>query len=324
MEKNAATGSKVKRFSVKKALLLLIASLLAVIVIWAGSTLYSVKTALDKMQDIEIHNTAIEWKPPSNIRAVSHKEQKDPWQQPFSVLLLGIDEREDDIGRSDTMLLLTVNQQLQTIKMLSIPRDSRVEIVGNGTTEKINQAYARGGIPMAIATVEKMLSVPIDYYVTVNMEGFTEIVNVLGGVEVHNDMEFVIGASKFPTGDIALDGEKALIYSRIRYEDPRGDFGRQLRQRQIIQAVMAKAAKPKILLHLSDIIDILGNNVRMNFKASDLLELQKLYGKLDKEIEQIQFEAGHGQTIDGIWYYVLDKQEVSKISGELLRHLNLN
>lgn len=129
------------------------------------------------------------------------------------------------------MIVATVNPDLGTIKMLSIPRDSRVDIVGNNTTEKINHAYARGGISMTINTVEQLLSIPIHYYVAVNMEGFLSIIDVVNGIEINNDMDLAHGKYSFPKGKITLNGDEALVFSRIRYGDPRGDFGRQVRQK---------------------------------------------------------------------------------------------
>lgn len=86
-------------------------------------------------------------------------EQKDP----FSVLILGVDEREGDSGRSDTMIVLAVNPEKNSIKMLSIPRDTRTEIIGKGMDDKINHAYAFGKVPMAIDTVEDFLDIPLLY-----------------------------------------------------------------------------------------------------------------------------------------------------------------
>ena len=83
-------------------------------------------------------------------------------KEPFSALILGVDEREGDEGRSDTMIVLTVNPTLQTTKMLSIPRDTYTEIVGQGFKDKINHAYAFGGIEMSRKTVENLLDIPID------------------------------------------------------------------------------------------------------------------------------------------------------------------
>lgn len=207
--------------------------------------------------------------------------------------------------------------------MLSIPRDSRVEIVGNNTTEKINHAYARGGIPMSIATVENVLDIPIDFYVAVNMDGFLSIVDVLGDIEVNNDMDLVFRDYSFPKGEIHLNGEEALIFSRIRYEDPRGDFGRQIRQKQLIEALLGKAKNPSILLKMDGIMDVMGENITMNFSQSQILNLQKLYSKLDKNIEQLQFEKGEGTRLNGYWYYLLDDEELQTIQSDLQRHLEL-
>ena len=244
--------------------------------------------------------------------------------EPFSVLLLGIDERENDAGRTDTMIVATVNPDLGTIKMLSIPRDSRVEIVGNNTVEKINHAYARGGVAMSIDTVENLLSIPIDYYVAVNMEGFLSVIDRVGGIEVMNDMDLAHGRYSFPQGEIKLSGEEALIFSRIRYGDPRGDFGRQMRQKQILEALLKEAKNPEIIFQIGDILDVLGDNIRMNFTASELKNFSGLYKKLNSEIDIMQFENGVGQTIGKYWYYILDEQEVSDISQELNAHLGNN
>lgn len=125
------------------------------------------------------------------------------------------------------------------MKIISIPRDSYTEIIGKGKKDKINHAYAFGGINMAVKTVENFLDIPIDHYIEVNMEGFKDIVDAVGGIEVNNDMEFKYG-EHFNKGEIHLNGDQALLYSRMRYNDPRGDFGRQMRQRQVIQAVIKK------------------------------------------------------------------------------------
>ena len=169
-------------------------------------------------------------------------------QDPFSVLVLGVDEREGDSGRSDTMIVLTVNPNQNSIKMLSIPRDTRTEIVGHGTVDKINHAYAFGREEMSIATVENLLDIPIDYYVKVNMEGFQDIVDAVGGIQVNNELDFTNGGHHYKTGLITLDGEEALSFVRMRYDDPNGDFGRQERQRQVIQGVVHRVLVLALLL----------------------------------------------------------------------------
>ncbi|MCT6923957.1 MULTISPECIES: LCP family protein [Bacillales] len=302
--------TKPKMQTWKKVVLYLIVLFIIGAASYGAYTYYSFQKAVEKMQKQDHpNNTEV---------AVSDKL---PHIDPFSVLLLGIDEREHDTGRTDTMIVVTVNPEKKSVKMLSIPRDARVEIVGNNTVEKINHAYARGGIPMSIATVENILNIPIDYYIAVNMEGFLQIIDVLGGVTVNNDIDLSHQQYTFPKGEVTLDGEEALIFTRIRYEDPRGDFGRQLRQKQLIEAIAAKAASPSTLLKLNDIFDVLGDNVQMNFPMNNLYQLQKLYSNLNKDIDQLQFEKGDGQRIDTLWYYLFDEQELMDVSNNLQQHL---
>lgn len=240
-------------------------------------------------------------------------------QDPFSVLLLGVDEREDDRGRSDTMVVMTVNPELDSTKMVSIPRDTYTEIVGRGTMDKINHAYAFGGIEMSMDTTENLLDIPIDYVVQVNMEGFEDIVDAVDGVEVNNAMAF----DGFAAGTIELNGEEALDFVRMRYEDPRGDFGRQDRQKQVIQGVMRKGASINSLWNYKDIFDALGQNVRTNMTFDEMVEVQRNYQSAVTNVEQMIVEDGTGETINGIWYYMMNDAELSEITTTLKEHLEL-
>ena len=241
---------------------------------------------------------------------------------PFSVLLLGVDERENDRGRSDTMIVLTINNDQKSIKMLSIPRDTYTEIIGRGTTDKINHAYAFGGATMAMDTVENFLDIPIDYYVTINMESFQDIVDAVGGVTVENDLDFTYDGVHFTKGTLTLSGADALKYSRMRYDDPNGDFGRQNRQRQIIQAVIKKGASLSSLTKYDDILDALSKNVQTNLDFSDMNEIQGNYRAATTTIDQITID-GSGTKIDGIYYYIVPEEEQTRIQGELKEHLDI-
>lgn len=126
------------------------------------------------------------------------------------MLMLGVDERDGDKGRSDTMIVLTVNPQKKSVKMLSIPRDTRTEIVGHGTQDKINHAFAFGGAKMSMDTIENFLDIPIDYYMKINMEGFKDIVDAVGGVTVQNDLDFTSDGIHFAKVRILLTGKKPL------------------------------------------------------------------------------------------------------------------
>jgi polyisoprenyl-teichoic acid--peptidoglycan teichoic acid transferase len=271
-------------------------------------------------------NSAVETMHSPIEREVSSKRTKEVTfkdKEPFSVLLLGVDERENDKGRSDSMIVLTVNPDTKSVKMISIPRDTLTDIVGHGTRDKINHAYAFGGVEMAMDTVEGLLDIPIDYYAQINMEGFEDIVNAVGGVTVNNDLNFSSGGYSFEEGKLTLSGKEALAFSRMRYEDPRGDFGRQLRQREVIQGVIREGASVSSLWNFDNIFDALGNNVKTNLKFQEMVDIQKHYKSASKDIEQIQIKTGSGTKIDGIYYYVIPDEELSEIQGTLQEHLEI-
>jgi len=241
-------------------------------------------------------------------------------RQPFSVLLLGVDQRKGDIGRSDTMIVLSVNPKLNSVKMLSIPRDTRTEIVGKGTEDKINHAYAFGREEMAMNTVEHFLDIPIDYFVKVNMKGFKDIVDAVGGITVDNDLDFSYGGYHFPKGEVTLNGKKALAYTRMRKEDPRGDFGRQIRQRQIIQGVIKEGASLSSLANYSDIFTALGKNVKTNLNFDQMVSIQKNYKGVSSNIDQMTID-GKGTRINGIYYYVVPDDEKERLQTEMKTQL---
>ncbi|WP_019414626.1 LCP family protein [Paenisporosarcina sp. TG20] len=248
-------------------------------------------------------------------------EEKDP----FSVLMLGVDEREGDAGRSDTIIVMTINPNDKSTKMVSIPRDTYTEIIGEGFNDKINHAYAFGGIEMSLATVENLLDIPIDYVVEVNMEGFEDIVDAVDGVTVNNTLDFSVGNFNYPTGNITLNGEEALSYVRMRYDDPGGDFGRQNRQKQVIQAVMSEGASVKSLLNYRSIFNALGANVQTNMTFDEMVDVQQNYSGAVGTIDQLYFEKGSGgKRDDGIWYYYMNETELAEKQAILKEHLQLN
>lgn len=243
-------------------------------------------------------------------------------QDPFSLLILGVDERKNDSGRSDTMIVMTVNPKEESMQLLSLPRDTRTEIIGRGTTEKMNHAYAYGGVTMAINTVEAYLDIPIDNYVKMNMQGFQDIVNAVGGITVDNDMNLVYKKYSFAKGTLDLDGKEALIYSRIRKEDPRGDYGRQMRQRQVIQAVIKKGASLSTLTNYDEILEAIGKNVETNLSFTEMLSIQKNYKSTLNTIEQYTL-AGDNQRIDGLWYTIISDETKLEAQTRIKTHLGI-
>ncbi|MGG2973678.1 LytR family transcriptional regulator [Geobacillus stearothermophilus] len=289
--------------------------IVALLVIGAGAFAYSVYHNVKQTAD-QMHEE-INWQSKKREGKVS-VERKTP----ISILLIGVDERKGDRGRADTLIVMTVNPNKQSIEMVSVPRDTRTEIIGKGTEDKINHSYAFGGVEMTMATVEHFLDIPIDYYIKVNMESFRDIVNAVGGVTVNNPFAFTYEGTHFPKGEITLNGDEALKYSRMRYDDPRGDFGRQDRQKQIIQAIIEKGASFSSLTNYSDVLAAIGKNVKTNLTFEEMKYIQANYKDARKHIKQLHI-TGQGTKINGIYYLLVPESERLAISNELKEHLEL-
>jgi polyisoprenyl-teichoic acid--peptidoglycan teichoic acid transferase len=240
---------------------------------------------------------------------------------PFSILLLGVDERLGDKGRSDTIIVLTVNPQKKTVFLFNIPRDTRTEIVKRGTQDKINHAYAFDGVVGSLETVEKFLDMPVDYYMEINMEGFITIVNLLDGVDVDNPFAFKFDGSLFPEGKQHLDGVLALKFSRMRYDDPRGDFGRNERQRQIVRDVLHRASRWNNALDFPDLLKAVGTHVKTNLTFGEMQDLVTQYRTKIETIESTEIH-GKGSMINGIYYFIVDKEERDRVHDAMKQHLN--
>ncbi|MFB3170028.1 LytR family transcriptional regulator [Neobacillus sp. 179-C4.2 HS] len=243
-------------------------------------------------------------------------------KEPFSVLMLGEDSRRGEKGRTDTIIVLTVNPNTNSVKMLSIPRDTRTEIIGKGFDDKINHAHAFGGVEMAMDTVENFLDIPIDYYMKVNMAGFRDIVDAVGGVTVTNSLDFTYENVHFPVGQLTLNGEDALKYSRMRYDDPNGDFGRNTRQRQIIEQVIKEGASLSSLTNFSDIFQAIGTNVKTNLTFDQMMDIQKNYKTAGSNIQQMEIK-GQGTKINRIYYLLVPEDERLRVQNELKAQLEL-
>ncbi|MFD1640241.1 LCP family protein [Evansella tamaricis] len=300
----------------KKALIIIGSILLLIVVAVGGYGFYLYKNVQDTVSNRmfqELERTK------SELREVEVNQETDP----LSFLLLGIDAQDSARGRSDTIIVLTMDPNDGSMKMVSIPRDTYTEIVGRGTQDKINHAYAFGGPDMTVASVENFLQIPIDYYIALNMEGFKGIVDAIGGVTLDNDMDFTQSGFHFEEGEISLDGEAALAFSRMRYEDPRGDHGRNDRQRQIVQAIIQEGAQLENITKAFTLIDVLGDNVRTNLSFDEMIDFQANYRNAQSNSETITFE-GSGGMDGGIWYYYVSDEERNRVSNELREHLKLN
>ncbi|ANC78805.1 trascriptional regulator [Fictibacillus phosphorivorans] len=278
-----------------------------------GYAYYLYDTAKDAVNDM---HEKVETDQPKPVITGKKKDLK-----PISILLLGVDEREGDRGRSDTMIVVAIDPKSDKMLMFNIPRDTRTEIIGKGYEDKINHAYAFGGTQMAMDTAEHFLDTSLDYYVKVNMESFRDIVNAVGGVEVDNPKAFDYQGYSFPAGKQELDGTEALAYSRMRYEDTKGDLGRNDRQRQIITSIINKGANVSSITKFDNILDILGENVKTNMTFDEMKKIQKNYKGARHQINYTEFKST-GKMIGNTWYGIVDESEQLRVQNLLKEFLN--
>lgn len=241
---------------------------------------------------------------------ITQKKLKD--KENINVLLLGVDSDSSTKGRTDAMIVLTLKPGDSEMQMISIPRDSRTEIIGRGIDDKINHAHAFGGPDMAIETVENFLDIDLDYFVRINMDGLVELVNELGKITINNELEFSANGHHFPLGEIELDGDKTLSYVRMRKQDPAGDFGRTDRQRKVIEGIIKEGATIANVPRIVELSNILGQNLGTNMEFNDIVKLFQDYRHTMRNMESYRIE-GTGATIGGIYYYIVPVEEVTKV-----------
>lgn len=245
-------------------------------------------------------------------------------KEPFSVLLLGIDTGDDgrvEQGRSDTTIVATVNPSDKQTTLVSLARDTYVDIPGQGKQDKLNHAYAFGGASLAMDTVENYLNIPINHYVSINMAGLKELVNAVGGIEVNNNLTFSQDGYDFTIGKISLDGEQALSYSRMRYEDPNGDYGRQERQRKVIEGIVQKVLSLNSVSNYQEILTAVSDNMKTDLSFDDMKKIALDYRSAFGKVKQDQLQ-GTGFMQDGVSYQRVDEQELTRVQQELKNQLN--
>jgi len=256
---------------------------------------------------------------PEAVEKLRHPSLED--NDPFAMLLLGVDERAGDRGRSDTMILLTVQPKKKSTIAISIPRDTRVSMPSLGKEDKINHAYAFGGISLSVETVEQLFGIPIAYYMKTNMEGLVKIVDTIGGVDVVNSRAFVEDHYTFPQGPQHLDGQQALSYSRMRKQDPQGDLGRALRQRQVLSSAIDQIVSVNSITKLPRLLTSLSGSVRTNLTLQNMIVLATKYRPAISDITTLNLQ-GKDTIIQGIYYYLVKPEERQRIQSEVLETLS--
>ena len=245
------------------------------------------------------------------------------FNKPFSILLMGIDSGglgRTEKGRSDVMMVATVNPDTQEIAVTSIPRDSYVEIPGRGM-DKINHAYAFGGPELSLQTVQNWLGIELNDYAVVDMQGLVDMIDSVDGIDIVPPESFEIDGYQFEEGkSIHLDGDNALAYSRERYNSG-GDYARQERQRQIILSFIDKVRQESSdIPSMISVINSLRKFVKTNVSMIDVGKFALKHSDFNPNIEFNQLQ-GQGFKKDGIYYEQIDESSLAQIKDIMTRLL---
>lgn len=241
--------------------------------------------------------------------------------EPVNILILGIDARPGETNtRTDTMILACIDPKLQKVALISIPRDSRVDIPGSGDN-KINSANVVGGPKAACRAVEKLLDTKVDYYVLTNFNGFAKMVDILGGVtiDVEKRMYKPSEGINLKPGVQHLDGKKALAYVRFR-DDALGDIARTERQQKFLKAFAEELFKTKTILKIPSLLPELKKNVETNMGTKTMLELAKLALKFSPDDLVAQTLPGYfyDDPDTGVSYWIVDKKKSKELIANLM------
>nr|WP_285848584.1 LCP family protein [Staphylococcus equorum] len=249
---------------------------------------------------------------------------------PFTVALFGVDsdaKRDAEGGgqRSDTVMVLSINPQKKTTEIVSIPRDTQAEIVGKGTTEKINHAYAYGGPDMAVKSVENLLNVPIDHYATIDMDGMQDMIDTVGGINVTSNASFSYDGYQFSEGvQSHMDGEEAMAFIRSRKEEGAGgDFGRQERQQLVIQGLANKLTSISSVTHFNSLMNHVEDNVKTDLTVGELNKIRSNYNDANEQVNRHQLDGQGGIQDDGLYYFIPSESSLSEIEASIKDNLGM-
>lgn len=305
----------------------------------SGYFYWKVNELMHKTSDPPVNNL------PSNSEAKDPLEEKNQIvTKPFGMVLLGEDYRPETGSRNTDAIIVTIwNPESNEVNLLSIPRDTRVNIPGYGYG-KINSVYVIGeaekrkqerqgqqpttnGAKMVMETISDFLDIPVKYYVKVDFNGFEQVIDELGGlmIEVERDMNYHSVADhtniELKKGLQLLDGKQVLDYARFRKSSDgkdSSDFERNERHQKIIRTFVGKLGSFKGVSNIVDIMEIAGDHIKTNLTPDEMKDLLWKYKGINKsDIYSIQMTS--------FWenpYVYIDKNELLRVQNELKKAQN--
>lgn len=265
-----APASGTGRRSRNRLLLFSVLGVLAlVLAIIVGMVVFYAKAATDALNSVQ---RAPSLMPTTSAGRPPEATAKPGRPAPMNVLIMGSDSRGAvGQGRSDVLMMAHVTGDRKNVYLISFPRDMWVDVPGHGKA-KINAAYAWGGVPLTIRTVEHLTGARIEHVSVTDFEGFTAAIDAIGGIDLYNPDASASGSHTFPKGTIHLDGAAALVYTRERYNLPNGDLDRARRQRDVVMAVVRQVITPAVLANpgtFSQVLTLLAPHFTVDDQFTD-------------------------------------------------------
>ncbi len=244
----------------------------------------------------------------------------------LNIMLMGVDERNEDVGRSDTLIVASFDANQDSVSLLSIPRDTRVKIKRHGY-DKINAAYAYGGEKLSKNTVEQFLGIDINHYVIVNTHSFVDMIDAIGGIDIDVEKRMQYEDPWDDDGGLVIDlkpglqhmdGKTAVTY--VRYRDEEGDAGRVRRQQNFIRACFDKLSSPSMVIKLPEIIKEARKAVRTDLSVSQMIEIAKTLKNAEDSSDGLKtgIVPGYWAYINGVSYMLPNIERLEEVMTENL------
>lgn len=257
-----------------------------------------------------------------NGQTLPDKLADDSLNNKINILLLGLDDGDIDDpnlpNRSDSMIVASIDPEKSTVNLLSIPRDTRVNIPGYKGLDKINNAYFFGGSKLAVRTVEDFLGIPIQYYVAIKWQGFIKVIDILGGVDLYVDRDM---AYEDPYADLSinlhkgyqhLDGHKTGEYVRFRH-DELGDIGRVQRQQKFFKALSDQFLQFGTLIKIPALVSAINQNAVTNMSGYTFVKVANTLRSIKSGTMNTDMLPGDFVTIHDISYWEPNKEQIKQV-----------
>ena len=290
-------------------------------VVLAAATFVWLNVLLARTHENEQDAAAIDQ---AMTEALPDGEEVPPEPGTTNILVLGSDKREDEseqYGRSDTLMIVHVDPVKDFVSVMSLPRDLRVDM-GNHGHQKMNAAYAYGGVPLTITTVRQLTGLTIDKYVHVDFDAFRRLTEAFGGVYVDVDRRYYYAGPDYERVDVQpgyqrLVGDDALQYVRFRH-DQNGDYGRIERQQQFVRGAKGQAIGWGTAGRFKEMVEVLAGNIGTDLSGFDITKLAWWGVRLESgRIKQVSL-PGTDDYIEGVSYVLVDDTGMANAVQDLL------